>query len=87
MDPWGTPVFILRSEDLISPIDNYIFEIGLTDNLLRGRGLDFVFRNNTILLREYHDLWYQMPLTNLQKWQMDFCVCPVDAVFFQLDPE
>ena len=55
MDPRGTPVFILRSEDLISPIDMYI-EIGLIDNFLRGKGLDFVFRNNTILLREYHDL-------------------------------
>ena len=30
MDPWGTPVFILRSEDLISPM--IYIEIGLIDN-------------------------------------------------------
>ena len=32
MDPWGTPVFILCSEDLISPIDIVYFEIGLIDH-------------------------------------------------------
>ena len=29
MDPWGTPVFILRSEDLISPnFDVWLFVCG-----------------------------------------------------------